>query len=197
MRKKILFLTLFFPRIFCAQQTPEPAQDSINPYEVVIIEQVLLSLNKGTNIVFDINTLFDIDPIFNIVNAATISDNITGVVVAPSVVQSANTAANIVAAISTLDPVKVPLGYLVVLLQKWGFPFNPIVDPVILARLHASGAQHLNGVVYVPPARRDQALKAFFQPPITTYYLRLFDHSVFPVLQAHEYTTLQFVPYEY
>lgn len=162
--------------------------DSINPYKIVIIEDVLVLLNKGTNILFDFDTLL-----------RNVNGNFVAVPVAASAVQSSREAAHIVAAISTLSTVTMPLVDQVALLKEWGFEFAPIVDPGIKAKLFAAGAQHLNGVIATTVADKEEVVKAFHQPPRVTYNLAFFNQPVFPIPAPvpTEYTTLQFVPDEY
>jgi len=176
--------TPFFLLFFCsASLVAEPA---VNPNQIIIIESILSLLNKGTNLIFDVDTILRVDFDFSIVPTAS------------EVVQVAKERANVVAVISALDPVQVPLGYLVILLKARALIFNPIVDPVILARLKALGASLINGVVYVGKNTKADVLKAFFQPNRLTYYLARPGDQAIPLCNGStQCTTLRYVPFEF
>lgn len=174
------FFVFFF---FVAVIQSEPV---VNPNQIVIIESILSLLNKNTNLIFDVDTILRVNDDFAIVPTAS------------EVVQVAKERAHIVAAISDLNPLQVPLGYLVILLKARALIFNPLVDPVILARLRALGAQHLNGVVYVGKNTKADVLKVFFQPTLLTYYLaRPGDQGISTCDGSSCCTTLRFVPFEF
>lgn len=177
--RKVIYTALFF---CTATLFSDPV---LNPDPIVIIENVLGLLNKGTNLIVDINTILRVDEDFGTVPNAS------------NVIQAAREAANIVATIADVDPAQIPLGYMVVLLRARALVFNPIVDPTILARLRALNVQHLNGVVYVGNNTKADVLAAFFQPNRITYYFALPDDSAIPRCDGSpECGAIHYIPYE-